>query len=135
MPSTLRVHDGATPGGTPLARQSTLDGADYVIAYQKPTAANGYTWYRKYKSGWVEQGGILTGNVVIAVGAEANLGAATFPIQMNNINYYAFASGDGYTTLMNIGAATTNCVFKFGAYATSARTLTCVRWYICGIAE
>lgn len=31
---------------------------DYVVAFQKPTAANNYTWYRKYKSGWVEQGGI-----------------------------------------------------------------------------
>lgn len=31
--------------------------ADAVIDYQEPTAGNGYTWYRKYKSGWVEQGG------------------------------------------------------------------------------
>ena len=29
---------------------------DYVIASQSPTAENNYTWYRKYKSGWVEQG-------------------------------------------------------------------------------
>lgn len=30
---------------------------DYVVESQLPTAENGYTWYRKYKSGWVEQGG------------------------------------------------------------------------------
>ncbi len=30
---------------------------DYVVEKQEPTSANGYTWYRKYKSGWVEQGG------------------------------------------------------------------------------
>lgn len=30
--------------------------ADFVIASQAPTAGNNYTWYRKYKSGWVEQG-------------------------------------------------------------------------------
>lgn len=30
---------------------------DYVVEWQLPTAANNYTWYRKYKSGWVEQGG------------------------------------------------------------------------------
>lgn len=54
---TLRVHDGVTAGGTMLARQSTLDAADYVVAWQVPTAENNYTWYRKYKSGWVEQGG------------------------------------------------------------------------------
>ena len=57
--NTLRVHDGETAGGTMLARQSELPpaGADYVIASQNPTAENNYTWYRKYQSGWVEQGG------------------------------------------------------------------------------
>ena len=30
---------------------------DYVVDFQAPTADNNYTWYRKYKSGWVEQGG------------------------------------------------------------------------------
>lgn len=54
---TIRVHDGVTAGGTMLARADALNGADYVIAWQTPTAENNYTWYRKYKSGWVEQGG------------------------------------------------------------------------------
>ena len=58
---TLRVHDGETAGGTALAKSSQLPpaSADYVIETQLPTAENDYTWYRKYKSGWVEQGGIL----------------------------------------------------------------------------
>ena len=30
---------------------------DYVVESQLPTAENNYTWYRLYKSGWVEQGG------------------------------------------------------------------------------
>jgi hypothetical protein len=34
------------------------DAVDYVVAMQRPTADNNYTWYRKYKSGWVEQGGV-----------------------------------------------------------------------------
>ena len=57
---TLRVHDGTTAGGTILAKQSELSditNADYVIESQMPTAENNYTWYRKYKSGWVEMGG------------------------------------------------------------------------------
>ena len=33
-----------------------MAGADAIIEYQMPTAQNDYTWYRKYKSGWVEQG-------------------------------------------------------------------------------
>lgn len=32
-------------------------GIDYVVDWQMPTAGNNYTWYRKYKSGWIEQGG------------------------------------------------------------------------------
>lgn len=50
--------------------------SDAVIAWQVPTAANGYTWYRKYASGWVEQGGRLVES-----------GSATLPIEMSNNNY------------------------------------------------
>ena len=53
---TLRVHDGETIGGIALARASDIMG-DYVVETQFPTTENNYTWYRKYKSGWVEQGG------------------------------------------------------------------------------
>ena len=34
--------------------------AHKVIAFQAPTSANNYTWYRKYADGWVEQGGRCT---------------------------------------------------------------------------
>lgn len=36
--------------------------ADYVVEWQAPTSQNNYTWYRKYKSGWVEQGGFVPAN-------------------------------------------------------------------------
>lgn len=39
------------------ANTAAIAGADYVVESQLPTAANNYIWYRKYKSGWVEQGG------------------------------------------------------------------------------
>lgn len=45
----IRLHDGVTQGGIPFG--------DTVIEWQVPTAENNYTWYRKYASGWVEQGG------------------------------------------------------------------------------
>ena len=60
---TLRVHDGETAGGTALAKQSEIpepyvmpNNYDFVIEFQEPDSENNYTWYRKYKSGWVEQG-------------------------------------------------------------------------------
>ena len=60
---TLRVHDGSTLGGTVLAKQNEipdLTNVDYVVESQLPSAQNGYSWYRKYKSGWIEQGGRVT---------------------------------------------------------------------------
>lgn len=48
-----------------LPANKTQADVDFVIASQLPTADNGYTWYRKYKSGWLEQGGKLSGRSVV----------------------------------------------------------------------
>lgn len=58
----------------------TAAGADVVIAYQEPTSANNYTWYRLYKSGWVEQGGQFTNS--------ARLTTINLPKTMSDANYY-----------------------------------------------
>jgi len=55
-----------------------LANADFVIERQDPTAANNYTWFRKYKSGWVEQGGQVT---------NADSQSVTLPITMADSNY------------------------------------------------
>jgi len=44
----LKLHNGQQAGGFVVPT---------LVAVQRPTAANDYTWYRKYASGWVEQGG------------------------------------------------------------------------------
>ena len=75
--NTLRVHDGQTLGGTALARADAvtdMSGADYVIAWQQATADNNHTWYRRYRSGWVEMGGKLAATI-------------TFPITMCDTRY------------------------------------------------
>lgn len=38
------------------ALNDKVDKGHEVIEFQAPTAANNYTWYRKYADGWVEQG-------------------------------------------------------------------------------
>ncbi len=85
---TLRVHDGETPGGTVLAKQNEIPNdiliGDYVIETQLPTAENNYIWYRKYKSGWVEQGGKSFANTSIAGTVYIDLA-----ITMANTNYTA----------------------------------------------
>ena len=52
--------------------------AHRVIEFQAPTAENGYTWYRKYADGWVEQGGIN------------NTDTLTYLIPMAGTNYIMF---------------------------------------------
>ena len=52
--------------------------ADHVVEVW--TAADGSAWYRKYSSGWVEQGGTLpTGTTIVLT--------VTFPIQFANADY------------------------------------------------
>ena len=62
---------------------NTTDNVDIVVESQLPTSTNGYTWYRKYKSGWVEQGGVLPTNV----------SSVTLPIEMSDSNYMFQVSG------------------------------------------
>ena len=57
--------------------------AHEVIEFQAPTATNGYTWYRKYADGWVEQGGFLP----------ANTSSITLPVAMSDANYMFQISG------------------------------------------
>lgn len=63
---------------------------DYVIESQAPTAENNYTWYRKYKSGWVEQGGkqqTSSGNVTVDL-----------PVPFQNTEYDVFISQGVFAT-------------------------------------
>ena len=83
---------------------------DYVIESQEPTAGNGYTWYRKYKSGWVEQGGVSNGlNAVV-----------TLPVEMADTNYTLVCSGV-YALRTNKGSATYSSV---SGDRTSTTTIT-----------
>lgn len=65
---------------------NNTDMIDYVIAQQTPTAGNNYTWYRKYKSGWVEMGGGPT-----AIAYQTNT-TVTLPVTMADTNYTVVVS-------------------------------------------
>ena len=61
--TTLRSDVSTNTGNITTLDTRTTGLLDYVIASQAPTADNNYTWYRKYKSGWVEQGGHEIGSL------------------------------------------------------------------------
>lgn len=141
--NTIRVHDGATPGGTTMARADSvtdMTGTDYVIACQTPTAENNYTWFRKYKSGWVEQGGYSTLSVS---GAPAVI---TLPIEMSNEYYTVTTSSRQKTftlaqdtvnrnTVMNWSATITGqTTTQFGARSAAGESnYSGFNWYVCGM--
>lgn len=104
------------------------DVLDYVVASQAPTAANSYTWYRKYKSGWVEQG---QQNILEQIGSTGYI-QKTFPIACNRVCYcicnrvdegrdayasYVFGTGFRYYVI------------------NGANTQGYTSWYACGYAE
>ena len=108
---------------------------DYVIETQLPTAENNYTWYRKYRSGWVEQGGYCSGS-----GSWGST-QVILPVPMANAYYTLTVSGDtpassDYTN--NTAATVRGCTRS----STTGRTSTSfyvqsnniVSWQVSGIA-
>lgn len=83
LASAITTH--TTNIGTNTNDIAALKGYDYVIESQLPTSSNNYTWYRKYKSGWVEQGGHSVGSL----NGEKIL---TLPIVMSNKRYQFIAT-------------------------------------------
>lgn len=92
------------------ANTAAIAGADYVIESQLPTAANNYTWYRKYKSGWVEQGGIVPPN-------SGTSGTVILPVVMSDTNY---------TVLSNNGNSAANNFFAVNT--TNSMMTTEIHW-------
>jgi hypothetical protein len=96
---------------------------DYVTAFQAPSAENNYTWYRKYKSGWVEQGGDFVGGGT----------TVTLPVQMSNSHYTVTSTHKTSTSSYNvqwgfigIDKTTTSITIQVNGTAQS--------WFVCGIA-
>ena len=90
-----------------LADVSALNQGDYVIETQLPTKENNYTWYRLYKSGWVEQGKFRNS-------MESNVNTTCMLIiPMKDTNYFVTGLYDTNTNAINslsrigVGAKTT----------------------------
>ena len=72
--------------------------AHRVIEAQVPTADNGYTWYRKYADGWVEQGGHIDSGVNTPY-------TVSLPIEMSDAKY---------SITLGVGGATSSGGYNSG---------------------
>ena len=86
---------------------------DYVVESQLPTSENDYTWYRLYKSGWVEQGGFVS--------SASGTVTVNFLKEMSDNNYTALKTL--YTTSTNSGVLYNQLAF-FSRTTTSMQTST-----------
>lgn len=105
---------------------SSLVGCDYVVESQLPTAENGYTWYRKYKSGWVEQGGTLPAQATVT---------ATLPIEMSDNNYQVLLTGGLFATTagdIRVKYVQTRTTTSFTA---SANSSIAYMWQVSGMSS
>ena len=122
------------------------DAVDYVIEMQRPTSANNYTWYRKYKSGWVEQGG----RVPVASGnGTTYVATVVMPVTMIDTTYSITTTAMAVSSAML--ASTTNATRRVAGMLGAAVHMdsltttqfnvskndsseTIVFWVVCGFA-
>lgn len=111
--NTLRIHDGETPGGTTLAKQSEipdLASLDYIVESGRTDTM----WWRKYNSGTVDMGGHYTGNAT----------TITLPVKLADNNYEVILTKNDAiaywaTTHITVGTRTTT-KFAISTYGDSA---------------
>lgn len=106
--------------------------AHVVTEFQEPTAANNYTWYRKYADGWVEQGAWLNTPTDTAI-------TITIPVPMVNTNYsilftrYFDNAPGGSTVDRKFGSVWTKTTTAFNCWAKWGGS-TGLSWQVSGMA-
>ena len=108
---------------------------DYVIEWKAPTSSDP-TWYRKYKSGWVEQGG-TTEAIQVGTSQTVNL-----LVTMSNTNYHIdltmwrvntddvqFVPANNYNSI-----TTTSFILLNSRYTGSGTDTFCTKWEVKGFA-
>ena len=105
---------------------NVLANIDFVVERQEPTAANNYTWYRKYRSGWVEQGGVVP--------ATGGVYTINLPVEM---------ASSAYTMLKTMVTNSTNQPSQYAQLSLYNATTTTVQtttagaafsWFVAGMA-
>ena len=121
--STLRTDVSTNSENITAVNVRTMGMTDYVIESQFPTAENNYTWFRKYKSKWVEMGGDI-------------------PLNTNNVNLPVTMASDNYTCIITYRKSASTEYQNFKSLITHSQTttgFTCVsssnvhkNWFVFG---
>ena len=106
----------------------------FLVATQRPTAANNYTWYRLYSDGWVEQG-----QNYLAIGSNRQSFSLIITMSDNKYNLQLTGLSGANQTSTDVGiyvssyARTTNSFTVYSGDDASFNT-SYFCWYVCGMA-
>ena len=120
------AHDEDDPSGGLAEEINTLKGYDYVVEAIIPSASNGYSWRRVFKSGWVEMGGQISSST--ATNATVQI---TFPFTLQ-AGYFASSN----TTYTGSDAPTYGAVVKakdLTSITVGHMTGHTTNWFVSGI--
>lgn len=120
-----------------LRNVDTTAKADAVIDYQEPTAENGYTWYRKYASGWVEQGGISQGTGSSAykgVSLAKEMSSNNYTLVLTPLNANAVALTSVYYANKTTVSFSFQCAYNGGGGSLTGYGAMEVSWQVSGMA-
>lgn len=125
-----------TAGITTEAMNNKVDKGFDIVEFQEPTVDNNYTWYKKYRNGWVEQGGH---NHAIQADNTDHRNYINLPVTMANTNYTSsvvlFGNHDVSIGIIPQGSLATTRLCIGGYYtATSDTRYTAVDWQVSGMA-
>lgn len=130
----LYVSDGTNTKALAARPDGTLTWDGYpiirLIEYRSQTTSSGYTWYRKYSDGWVEQGGMQNiGNSNRTV---------TFPIAMADKDAYdlqlTVIDKYRYACVENTSNRTSTSIVVTTGDDSTANNDGTINWYVCGYA-
>lgn len=112
----IRIHDGITQGGHEIPM---------LIAVQRPTAENDYTWYRLWSDGWVEQGQKIIDTTT----------TITLPVEMENDWYTITTAQNGGASGTISRCAITNQTTTGFTIVNSAANMRPIFWQVSGMAK
>lgn len=111
---------------------------DYVVSTQLPTAENNRTWYRLYKSGWVEQGGFVSAtsssrNVTITLPIE--MADNTYNCQKTNLGGADKGEGFGWSWFAFQSSTESNTSTQIVVSVAASSFVNGVNWQVSGMSK
>lgn len=134
---TAQAYDAYSKTQSDTLLAAKVNTGHEVIEFQSPTAGNGYTWYRKYADGWVEQGGVLSGaSISVSTGGTTLVGSVVFPVEILNVIQMSLGNVElDYFTVYARNVAGTGMDIRVGnpLNATRSESNYSVMWEVKGM--